>query len=292
MADNIAITAGSGTTIRTDEVSDAHYQVVKLATGADGTAVMVAHGQTTKSASIPVTVASDDNVVTLLTAIDGRVDGVETLIGTTNSTLTTIDGRVDGLESLTTAMSAKLPAALGQTTMSASMSVALASNQSTVPVGQVSSAYDVSTSFTRPSDTTAYAANDIVGATAAALTFSTVGPSAGSILITGADLEIDINAIPSGMTGFKLHLYSVTPPSAAADNAAMNVPSGDRASWLGCIDLDPPVDYGDTIGSKTTNINAQIKLAGTNLYGYLVTNGGFTPTSAAVHKITLHTMAV
>lgn len=35
-----------------------------------------------------------------LTTIDGRVDGIETLIGTTNSTLTTIDGRVDGLEAL------------------------------------------------------------------------------------------------------------------------------------------------------------------------------------------------
>ena len=35
-----------------------------------------------------------------LTTIDGRVDGIEALIGTTNSTLTTIDGRVDGIEAL------------------------------------------------------------------------------------------------------------------------------------------------------------------------------------------------
>lgn len=35
-----------------------------------------------------------------LTTIDGRVDGLETLIGTTNTTLTTIDGRVDGIETL------------------------------------------------------------------------------------------------------------------------------------------------------------------------------------------------
>jgi hypothetical protein len=35
---------------------------------------------------------------TTLTTIDGRVDGLETLIGTTNTTLSTIDGRVDGLE--------------------------------------------------------------------------------------------------------------------------------------------------------------------------------------------------
>ncbi len=37
-----------------------------------------------------------------LTTIDGRVDGLETLVGTTNTTLTTIDGRVDGIEGLLT----------------------------------------------------------------------------------------------------------------------------------------------------------------------------------------------
>lgn len=35
-----------------------------------------------------------------LSTIDGRVDGLETLIGTTNTTLTAIDGRVDGLEAV------------------------------------------------------------------------------------------------------------------------------------------------------------------------------------------------
>lgn len=35
-----------------------------------------------------------------LSTIDGRVDGLETLVGTTNSTLSTIDGRVDGIEGL------------------------------------------------------------------------------------------------------------------------------------------------------------------------------------------------
>lgn len=41
---------------------------------------------------------------TTLTTIDGRVDGIETLIGTTNTTLTTIDGRVDGLEASNSAI--------------------------------------------------------------------------------------------------------------------------------------------------------------------------------------------
>ena len=42
MADNIAITAGSGTSVATDDVSGVHYQRVKVATGADGSAADVA----------------------------------------------------------------------------------------------------------------------------------------------------------------------------------------------------------------------------------------------------------
>lgn len=38
MADNVAITAGSGTTIATDEISSVHYQRVKLDVGAEGSA--------------------------------------------------------------------------------------------------------------------------------------------------------------------------------------------------------------------------------------------------------------
>lgn len=48
--------------------------------------------------SLPTGAATSANQSTL----NGYVDGVETLIGTTNSTLTTIDGRVDGLEALVT----------------------------------------------------------------------------------------------------------------------------------------------------------------------------------------------
>lgn len=41
MADNVPITAGSGTTIATDDVAGAHYQIVKLAFGPLDTATLV-----------------------------------------------------------------------------------------------------------------------------------------------------------------------------------------------------------------------------------------------------------
>jgi hypothetical protein len=153
-------------------------------------------------------------------------------------------------------------------------------------------AYSASASFTRPANTNTYAAGDIVGATAAAIEFSDLGRDAGSvIMITSASLRIDRNAVISGETSYRLHLYNVTPPSAAADEATWDLPSGDRASYLGYVDLGTPVDVGSTLYVETNLINKQLKLAGTSLFGYLVTVGTYQAASATVHKITLHTVA-
>jgi hypothetical protein len=129
---------------------------------------------------------------------------------------------------------------------------------------------------TRPANTTAYAAGDVVGG---AITFTSAGPSGGHLLITDADLRIDVSAVPSGMTTFRLHLYDVTPPSAIADNAAWDLPSGDRASYLGYVDLTAPTDQGSTLYTQATAVNRKVKLASasTSLFGYLVTTAGYTP---------------
>lgn len=154
------------------------------------------------------------------------------------------------------------------------------------------SGYSASVSVTRPSNTNTYGIGDVVGATAAAWTFPLMGPSAGRIMVTSASLEIDVAAVPSGMTSFRLHLYSVTPPSAYADEATWDLPAGDRASYLGYIDLGTPVDLGSTLFVQTDQINKQFKLAGTSLFGYLVTNGTYAASSAAVKVITLHSVAL
>ena len=139
-----------------------------------------------------------------------------------------------------------------------------------------STAYQSTPTVTRPANTTAYTANDVVGG---AITFTSAGPSGGHLLITTADLRIDVNAIPSGMTTFRLYLYDVTPPSALTDNDAWDLPSGDRASYLGYIDLGSPADLGSTCVAQATQPGLQVKLASasTTLYGYLVTAGAFTP---------------
>lgn len=140
--------------------------------------------------------------------------------------------------------------------------------------------------ITRPANVTAYTALDVVGG---ALTFTNMAPWAGEILITSVSLECDIAAVPAGMVNMRLYLYNVTPPSALADNAAWDLPAGDRASFLGYVDLGTPVDLGSTLYVKADNLNAQITTAGTSIFGYLVTIGGFTPNAnSEVYVLTLH----
>lgn len=153
----------------------------------------------------------------------------------------------------------------------------------------------VSASFARTADTSAYAANDVLGVATdatAALTFSGMGQSGTRILITSVELEVDLSAVPSGMASFRLYLYDATPPSALVDNAAWDLPSGDRSSFLGYVDLGTPIDLGSTLYVRTDIVNAQFKLRGTDLYGYLVTSGAFTPASATVYKPTLHAVTL
>lgn len=155
-----------------------------------------------------------------------------------------------------------------------------------------------SVSQTRPTNTTAYGNNDILGtgsgasAAAAAMDFNLGAVSASKIMITSASLEIDVASLPSGATNFLLYLYNVTPPSALLDNDPFDLPSGDRASFLGVFNLGTPVDLGSTLYVEANGINKQVVLAGTHIFGYLVTVTAYTPTSGSVLKVTLSAMQV
>lgn len=70
MADNVAITAGSGTAVATDDVASVHYQKVKIDVGADGVSAALSN-----SNPIPVSDAGSsltvDNAGTFATQVDG-----------------------------------------------------------------------------------------------------------------------------------------------------------------------------------------------------------------------------
>lgn len=134
--------------------------------------------------------------------------------------------------------------------------------------------------ITRPANVTPYTAGDVVGGV---LALTNIGPSGGVVLLNGADLRYDVAAVPAGMTSYRLHVYSITPPSALADNAVWDLPAGDRGSYRGYVDVGTPVDVGSTLFCQSDQIAKQFDLptGQTQLFGYLITNSGFTPAAVS-----------
>lgn len=136
MADNVAITPGSGATIATDDIGGVNFQRVKLTLGADG----VDGGDVASGNPLPVTGPLTD---TQLRATPVPVSGTVTI--TDGSGPVTVDGTVSvtGVATettlatvlTTTAFQARTPA-LGQAAMAASSPVVIASDQSAVAVNQ------------------------------------------------------------------------------------------------------------------------------------------------------------
>ena len=118
----------------------------------------------------------------------------------------------------------------------------------------------------------------------AAQEFTLGAPSGCVFMITDADFYIDGGTAEA--TAWRLHLYNVTPPSALADDAAWDVPSGDRSAYIGYIDLGTAVDLGATQAIQNAGVNRSVKLAGTSLFGYLVNLSTLTPT-AITHRVRL-----
>jgi hypothetical protein len=74
MADNLAYTPGSGATVATDEIGGAHYQRIKLASGADGTAVDV-------SDAAPLPVAAYGELVEAIEAMRMAIQSLNRAVG-------------------------------------------------------------------------------------------------------------------------------------------------------------------------------------------------------------------
>lgn len=157
-------------------------------------------------------------------------------------------------------------------------------------------AYSTTVTLTRPNDTSPYTANDVIGAatgSSAALQFTVGSSDGGHALLTTARMAINLSAVISGMGNFRLYFYNVTPPSALGDNAAWDLPSGDRTAFLGYIDLGTPVDLGSTLYVESTHVDKQVAVpSGGILYAYLVTTGAYTPSASDVFRITLNSIGL
>jgi hypothetical protein len=201
-----------------------------------------------------------------LTTIDGRVDGLETLIGTTNSTLTIIDGRVDGLEALITSTNSKLD----------TLNTAVASTADT-PVESHQPA-DVIT-FTPVIDTAVYAPGEVLFVTTLLSGITRVNDGRANLLsLTAIDKAKQNAAITL--------LFYQTNVTSAAINTANAMSDADQLSFMGSVDI-AAADWktwanNSTLcysGAKAPNLLLESVSGGTGVY--IVGIVGTAPTYGA-----------
>lgn len=144
--------------------------------------------------------------------------------------------------------------------------------------------------FSRPADTTAYAAGDVIGASGASgatLQLPLVGPVGGVALISACRLRMSGTALPSGIGAFRLHLFSASPAS-AADNAAFVTTAGEMPSYIDYIDIPAPELIGGNFIARTVSyVGIPFQLVSSSLWAELVTVNAFTPVSAASFEVHL-----
>jgi len=155
------------------------------------------------------------------------------------------------------------------------------------------SAYSASATFTPAAS--GHTTPAVVGA-AAEFVFKNangaIPPPGSHLKITSATLQINGGTIET--TAWRLHLYTVTPPSAYTDTTTFDVSNAtDLTSYLGYVDLSQVLDLGTTLYIDMPNLNKQIKLTatGTSVFGYLVNGTTLTP-QAVAHIVTLHVVEV
>lgn len=152
---------------------------------------------------------------------------------------------------------------------------------------------NVSASFTRPADTTAYTIGDLIAnsttaASVVPMSFPIWKAGSGQTRITRARF-VKSNTSPT-LSAFRLHLYETSPTVANGDNSAWS--TDQAAHYLGNID-GPTVlfafsDGCSLFGAATAGSEMILKLsAGATIFGVLEARAAYTPASAEVFTIIL-----
>lgn len=157
----------------------------------------------------------------------------------------------------------------------------------------------IQASFTRPADTTAYAAGDLV---ANSTTAGSVVPLsfAGAVRTTGDCVRIERVRIEKSGTSltnasFRLHLFEASPTPTVGDNGVYNnsgvLASNNVLNYVGAFPVtmtnsgsDGAVGFGvpATGGGVTCS-----PTSGTTLYGFLEVTAAYTPASAEVFYVVI-----
>lgn len=135
-------------------------------------------------------------------------------------------------------------------------------------------------SFTRPSDTTTYAAEDAVNG-GGILTFSPTTDivDGQSLIIKSVRLVTDSTTTTNA--SFRLNLVD-SDQSVITDNAQQTLLWANRDKRVGYVDLSLSTGGtgSDCAEGFVTDVNIPIKTVATDIYGYLVAKAAYVPASA------------
>jgi hypothetical protein len=151
-----------------------------------------------------------------------------------------------------------------------------------------------SVTFTRPADTTAYAANDLV---ANSVTAGSVSPPSLTVSVAAAAavvirrVRLKKSTTSATNATFRIHLFAVTAPTVTnGDNGAFAVATG-SANYLGNFIIGAMVSLGDgCVGFGVPSVGGEIGLklaSGTVVYALLEALAAYTPGNAETFTITL-----
>lgn len=150
-----------------------------------------------------------------------------------------------------------------------------------------------SSSFTRPSDTTAYASGDLIGnsTTAGSVTplLFNIGYGQGFKLYRAS---VSFNSATPTNAKFRLHLYGSSPTVTNGDNGAW---LSTLSNYLGAVDVDASgLTFSDSTLAYGIYVNTALTLpmlltssVNSQIYGLLAATAAYTPTSAEIFTVSL-----
>jgi len=153
----------------------------------------------------------------------------------------------------------------------------------------------VTGTFTRPADTTAYAANDIVSNSTGGSTLVTLSNAlrvnAGTGYIVGCRVATNKKSITPRI---RVHVYNASNPTVSVDNAAAQFKYADISKRVGSFDLPAMSTGADTTNSDmsaatdwTLRIPTKAAASDTALYVLLETLDAYTPASGDSYTVEL-----
>lgn len=131
--------------------------------------------------------------------------------------------------------------------------------------------------ITRAANTTAYTASspnfDVYGGL---FELQNIGQAGKGIFLSYFEISLNLSAVPSGMSSFRVYLYP-TAPTNIADNSIWTIGSDPVLDPVGFNVSVSLAQGGGRVVGVVRDLNQLFILTTSSLWGYLVTNSAFTP---------------